>query len=111
MTEITYLYRYYNEDDVLLYVGISKDHIRRAAEHGTYSIWFKDVTTIKIYKYPSRKLALEAENEAIMKERPLHNRNSPSGRTIQFATRITPEYDAKIRAMAARDGLNLCTLV
>lgn len=30
-----------------------------------------------------------------------------SSRTLQFATRVTPEFDARIRAIAARDGLML----
>lgn len=30
-----------------------------------------------------------------------------SGRTIQFATRVSPEFDARIRAVAQRDGLLL----
>ena len=27
-----------------------------------------------------------------------------SGRTLQFATRVTPEFDDKLRSIAARDG-------
>jgi len=30
-----------------------------------------------------------------------------SHRTLQFATRVTPEFDERIRAIAARDGLML----
>jgi hypothetical protein len=30
-----------------------------------------------------------------------------SNRTIQFATRVTPEFDERIRAIAERDGLLL----
>ena len=30
-----------------------------------------------------------------------------SNRTVQFATRVTPEFDARIRAIAERDGLLL----
>lgn len=30
-----------------------------------------------------------------------------SGRTVQFATRVSPEFDARIRALAQRDGLLL----
>jgi hypothetical protein len=30
-----------------------------------------------------------------------------SNRTLQFATRVSPEFDERIRAVAARDGLML----
>lgn len=30
-----------------------------------------------------------------------------TGRTLQFATRVSPEFDARVRALAARDGLLL----
>lgn len=30
-----------------------------------------------------------------------------SNRTLQFATRVSPEFDERIRAIAARDGLML----
>lgn len=30
-----------------------------------------------------------------------------SGRTIQFATRVSPEFDARLRQIAQRDGLLL----
>jgi hypothetical protein len=30
-----------------------------------------------------------------------------SNRTVQFATRVTPEFDDRIRAIAERDGLLL----
>lgn len=30
-----------------------------------------------------------------------------SNRTVQFATRVTPEFDGRIRAIAERDGLLL----
>lgn len=34
-----------------------------------------------------------------------------SNRTLQFATRVTPEFDERIRAIAARDGLMLVELL
>ena len=30
-----------------------------------------------------------------------------TGRTLQFATRVSPEFDARVRTIAARDGLLL----
>lgn len=34
-----------------------------------------------------------------------------SNRTLQFATRVTPEFDERIRTIAARDGLMLVELL
>lgn len=34
-----------------------------------------------------------------------------SSRTLQFATRVTPEFDARIRAIATRDGLMLVEIL
>jgi len=34
-----------------------------------------------------------------------------TGRTVQFATKVSPEYDNKFRAIAARDKLDFCVLL
>jgi len=34
-----------------------------------------------------------------------------SGRTLQFATRVSPEFDTRFRAIAQRDGLLLAELL
>jgi hypothetical protein len=40
---------------------------------------------------------------------PLHDGRSArrTGRTLQFATRVTPDFDERLRAIAKRDGLLL----
>jgi hypothetical protein len=34
-----------------------------------------------------------------------------TGRTVQFATKVSPEYDEKFRLIAQRDSLNICVLL
>jgi hypothetical protein len=34
-----------------------------------------------------------------------------TGRTVQFATRVSPEYDNRFRSIAARDKLEFCVLL
>lgn len=34
-----------------------------------------------------------------------------TNRTVQFATKVTPEYDEKFRATALRDNLDFCVLL
>lgn len=70
---MTELYRHYDKDDNLLYVGISLSTSRRLSEHKRGSKWFKDIETIKIERFDSRDTAEQAEIEAIKKEKPLHN--------------------------------------
>ena len=34
-----------------------------------------------------------------------------TGRTVQLATKVSPEYDEKLRLIAQRDNLNICVLL
>ena len=71
----THLYRHYDADGRLLYVGITKDLEHRTAAHGKASSWtdFVDVARSKFTKFPSRKKAKAAEKDAIRAELPLFN--------------------------------------
>jgi hypothetical protein len=72
MTE-TKLYRHF-ADDVLLYVGISKDPVRRLfGGHRTAASWYNRITRVEIETFPTRAAALEAERYAIADEEPVFN--------------------------------------
>lgn len=71
---ITDLYRYYDADGNLLYVGISISAIGRAAQHKLQAAWWHDAVRIEIEKHPNREAAMQAEVQAIRSECPLHNR-------------------------------------
>ena len=68
-----YLYRAFDADTTLLYVGISVNAITRLGQHSTMSAWWERVAEIRVEKYASREDALEAEARAIEAEKPLHN--------------------------------------
>jgi predicted GIY-YIG superfamily endonuclease len=68
----TALYRHFDEQGELLYVGVSLHVIRRLIEHRA-SEWSQDIARIEIEYHPSRKAALKAETAAIAKERPKFN--------------------------------------
>jgi predicted GIY-YIG superfamily endonuclease len=74
----TSLYRHYAEDGTLLYVGISLSWPARTKQHASGSRWFAEVARVTIERFPSREAALEAEREAIKREKPkfnvVHNR-------------------------------------
>lgn len=71
--EINCLYRLFDENQELLYVGISMHVMARIHDHAKHKDWFSKVSTIKIERFNSRKEVEEAEKAAIKNEKPKHN--------------------------------------
>lgn len=71
---MTCLYRHFDENGRLLYVGISFHAILRTMAH-RQSHWFDQVKWIEVERHTNRRAALKAEQIAIGRERPLHNRD------------------------------------
>lgn len=69
----TSLYRLYDAEDVLLYVGISKSALMRLGQHLSDKPWAVDVARTTVEWYPTREEAAAAEVAAILTEKPLHN--------------------------------------
>jgi predicted GIY-YIG superfamily endonuclease len=69
----TFLYRLWNSNDELLYVGISKSAVRRLEQHLSDKPWADQIVKQTAQAYESRDAAIEAEREAIKKEKPRHN--------------------------------------
>jgi len=68
------LYRHFDREGTLLYVGISYNSVERLMKgHKQNALWFDQVTKIEIERFPSRSEALRAEKEAIKTDRPRHN--------------------------------------
>ena len=68
----TYLYRHFDAENSLLYVGISLSAINRLSQHRR-SAWADQIVNVKVEQYPSRHAALVAEFIAIQTECPKHN--------------------------------------
>lgn len=68
----TALYRHFDADGCLLYVGISLNAVQRLSQHSD-SPWAQDIRNVTVEMHPTRQGALTAEAEAIRVERPLHN--------------------------------------
>ena len=68
------LYRHWDAEDRLLYVGISLSAVARFQQHKQSAGWFADVAKITIENFPTRELALAAEGKCIRKEKPLYNK-------------------------------------
>jgi predicted GIY-YIG superfamily endonuclease len=67
------LYRFFDQSDRLLYVGITNNLWRRIGSHSEVQPWWSDVTSATMEHYPNRETLAEAERLAIKSERPKHN--------------------------------------
>lgn len=94
--ETTTLYRYFDSDDVLLYVGISLNAILRLAQH-SYSgaEWTARIARSTFNHFSTRSEALAAEKAAIKNEKPLFNvvHNKPIKEKKEPAKRDRAIYD------------------
>ena len=71
----TEVYRFYNEADQLLYVGITDNWPARFHEHAKKSAWYKEARRIDLKPFETREEALAEELSAIHNEDPLWNIN------------------------------------
>jgi len=87
-----YLYRHFDADGRLLYVGISFCAVRRNAQHQRTALWFPDVRTITIEELPSKSAAVAAERRAITRTKPSKNRKAgkPLRFTLAMVLRLAP---------------------
>lgn len=67
------LYRFFDTDGELLYVGITMNPSARWPKHKAGKEWWAEVETITLETFASRDEALDAECDAIKTERPRHN--------------------------------------
>lgn len=68
------LYRFWDAQGALLYVGITADLPTRIKSHRDGKPWWSLVAKMTIEPYPDRPSVLAAEVTAIQTEHPLHNR-------------------------------------
>lgn len=71
--KVTFLYRYYDVDDVLLYIGITDNLADRTSDHAWSSSWMNFAVRSTIERHATRGKAERTEVEAIRAERPLFN--------------------------------------
>lgn len=70
------VYRVYNKDDGLIYVGSTKNFEKRLQAHKQSSWWFGLADRFDLDWYPNMVQAHEAETRAIETEAPAFNLNS-----------------------------------
>ncbi len=71
--ELHTLYRFFDQDGLLLYVGITCNPGVRFNAHRLTKTWWGDVASITLEKFSTRAELVAAESAAIIAERPLHN--------------------------------------
>src|SRR5262245_10475865 len=76
---MTTVYRVYDADEQLLYVGCTTSFAERRKAHQSTSAWFADAHSWDLHHYDDHDEARAAERAAIQTENPLHNkRMNPS---------------------------------
>lgn len=67
------LYRHYDAEDNLLYIGVSSRISTRIKEHSKHSSWWNDIVKITLEHFQTREEVLKAERKAIINEFPKYN--------------------------------------
>jgi hypothetical protein len=86
---VAVLYRHFNDEGALLYVGVSKKGLSRLAQHQS-SPWFHEIAVVTLEHFNSYDAALAAEHAAIERENPPYN--------VSAGTRVNAR--ARIKALA-----------
>jgi len=113
----TDLYRYYDADDNLLYVGISFSAVMRASQHRSDKGWWRRVDRMTVEHLPDRATAERLEMEAIKNESPIHNvvgndgkpatpPQSLSGAARDWVTKWSPTFS---RVVVGTRDFQLCS--
>ena len=71
--ELHQLYRHWDAEERLLYVGISLSAVGRLSQHRKTALWYERIAKVTIENFNSREELEAAEKEAIKREKPLHN--------------------------------------
>lgn len=118
---MTVLYRAFDQDDKLLYVGITDRIDQRIGAHGRTSPWAGDVARWAVEAFQTRAEAEAAEASAISAESPMHNvtfTGKPRARSgedeaavyVAAIQSIMREVGISQTALAAGTGINQPTL-
>lgn len=92
----TALYRLYDKDETLLYVGVSHNPDVRWGQHSLLKEWWPAVVRRDIEWHDTRTGAERAELAAIVKEKPLHNTVGTPATTVTTSGGKTPTRPIRV---------------
>lgn len=101
-----YLYRLFDANDQLLYVGISKSAIHRLHQHLEQQPWGDQVASQRIERFPTRQAVEAAEKQAIEREAPIHNVIYNKAKRFTAASGQNPREVLKVNDVAALGLIN-----
>ena len=94
----TKLYRHFDKEGALLYVGISLNALNRLAQHKAASGWFEDIHKVEIETFVNRVSALNAERTAIETEKPKWNKKHNKPKEVKLS-RVEATAEAARKAL------------
>lgn len=109
----TVLYRFYDREGNLLYVGITNDLAKRMRAHRGHSRWWPQATRRAMTWYGTRGAAECAEGLAILSEKPRHNvmkrpaRDLAGGAKQQYVRRAHRLMSAPLPGLLGRSPYEL----
>jgi len=97
----TQLYRHFDADGKLLYVGISLSAAHRLSQHNGQSEWASKIASMTVETLASREEALAAERVAIKTEKPAWNKaNTATAGRIHTSIYLHKRVLRELRAIA-----------
>jgi hypothetical protein len=102
------LYRHFNAQGQLLYVGLSLNAVARLAQHREKSFWFSQISRVEIEWHKSREHAAYAEALAIRDEAPLYNKAKPVPRDPDAPPPVPSLLDRRPEANLILEALKKC---
>ena len=99
------LYRMFDRDNRLLYIGLTNNPKGRFGNHRDTQRWWDQVDHITVENFPSREELIKAERAAIEAEKPINNvvynrgRETPEERSEREEAKFRREEELEDRCM------------
>lgn len=106
----TALYRHFDADGRLLYVGLTSSLDRRGREHRASADWWHQVKTTRAEMCLSKEHARDLERVAIRHEKPLYNKSNSKAPTPHNLQSAYSAILTQMEARAAQLSISLTTL-
>jgi excinuclease UvrABC nuclease subunit len=100
----TAVYRIYDQDGSLLYVGMGRNPMNRWAAHAENHAWWPRAASFRVEWYATRKEAFDVELQAIRTEDPECNIHSRPGWGKEMYVRYMEKLEENRKAWAERQS-------